>query len=195
MNDQVLWYATRGTGTVALVLLTFVAVLGILGVRRFEAPGWPRFLTTALHRNVALTAVALLAVHVVTAVVDPFAHLGWAAALVPFSSYYRTFWLGLGVISMEVAAAVVVTSLLRDRIGAGLWRFVHWSAYACWPLAVAHSLGTGTDVHASWFVFVALACIAAAVVALGYRFLGSDPDPLGGARVRFRDRVTRDLGR
>jgi sulfoxide reductase heme-binding subunit YedZ len=193
VSDQVLWYATRGAGTIVLLLLTLVVVLGILGVSRFEAPGWPRFLTTALHRNVALTALALLAIHVVSAVVDPFAHLGWTPLVIPFGSYYRTFWLGLGTLSAELGAAVLVTSLLREQVGARAWRLVHWLAYAVWPLAVAHSLGTGTDSHEAWFVFVVLLCIGAAAIAFGVRVFGSDTDPLGGHRERFRERVTRDV--
>ena len=100
MSDTLLWYTTRGAGAVSLLLLSAVMVMGILGTTRFEAPGWPRFLTTALHRNLSLVAVVFLALHVVTAVVDPYTNLGWTAAILPFSSWYRTFWLGLGTIAM-----------------------------------------------------------------------------------------------
>src|SRR6476661_2013856 len=113
MNDTVLWYTTRGAGAVSLVLLSAVVVLGVLSTLRFETASWPRFLTTGLHRNIALTALVFLALHIVTAVVEPFTHLGWLSAVVPFSSYYRTFWLGLGTISFELLFAIVVTSLAR----------------------------------------------------------------------------------
>jgi len=110
---------------------------------RFEIPSWPRFLTTGLHRNLSLTAVLFLALHIVTAVVDPFTHLGWLAAVVPFSSYYRTFWLGLGVIAFELLIAITVTSLVRGLIGLSAWRAIHWLSYASWPIAVLHGFGTG----------------------------------------------------
>src|ERR1700682_5376333 len=147
MNDTVLWYTTRGAGAVSLVLFSAVVVLGVLSSLRFEVPSWPRFLTTGLHRNLSLTAVVFLALHIITAVVDPFTHLGWVAAVVPFSSYYRTFWLGLGVIAFELLIAIVVTSLLRTVIGLRAWRAVHWATYASWPIAVIHGFGAGTD---SW---------------------------------------------
>ena len=102
MSNTVLWYTTRGAGAVTLILLSTVVVLGILSNLRVESRRWPRFLTTGLHRNLALMALVFLALHIVTAVVDPYTNLGWAAALVPFSSYYRTLWLGLGVIAMEL---------------------------------------------------------------------------------------------
>src|SRR5712691_6311317 len=130
MNDTVLWYTTRGAGAVSLVLFSAVVVLGVLSSLRFEVPGWPRFLTTGLHRNLALTALVFLALHIVTAVVDPFTHLGWLAAVVPFSSYYRTFWLGLGTIAFELLVAISVTSLVRGLIGHTVWRAIHWLAYA-----------------------------------------------------------------
>ena len=60
--------------------------------------------------------------------------------------------------------ALVITSLLRTRIGHRSWRRVHWLAYACWPVAVAHGLGIGTDRNATW-VFVLTAACAALVVA------------------------------
>ena len=108
MTDTVLWYTTRAAGAVSLVLLSGVVALGLLARARAEARGWPRFLTAALHRDLALVSLLFLALHIVTAVVDPFTHLGLVAATVPFGSYYRPFWLGLGTLSVELMLAVVV---------------------------------------------------------------------------------------
>src|SRR6478672_9454994 len=130
MNDTILWYTTRGAGAVSLVLLSAVVVLGVLSTLRFESASWPRFLTTGLHRNLSLTAVVFLALHIVTAVVDPFTHLGWLAAIVPFDSYYRTFWLGLGGIAFELLLAITVTSVVRRALGHSAWAAVHWLSYA-----------------------------------------------------------------
>ncbi len=191
MNNSILWYATRGAGAVSLVLLSGVVVLGILGATRFEAPGWPRFLTTHLHRNLSLVAVLFLLLHIVTAVVDPFTNLGWVAAVVPFSSYYRTFWLGLGAVAAELMAAIVVTSLLRGWLGHRTWRLVHWLAYASWPIAVAHGWGTGTDSGAGWMLALDVVCIGSVGIVLAARLLLPAGDPLAGERVRFRSGVQR----
>ena len=102
MSSQLLWYTTRGAGAVSLVLLSGVVVLGLLARVRFESHGWPRFLSSALHGDLALMTLVFLLLHIVTAVVDPFTHLGLIAALVPFGSYYRTLWLGLGTIAFEL---------------------------------------------------------------------------------------------
>src|SRR2546421_10794655 len=122
MSTILLWYATRGAGVVSLLLLTGVVVLGVLSVHRFEMAGWPRFLTVGLHRNVSLLAVVFLAPHILTAGVDPFAHLGWGPVLIPFASYYRAFWLGLGTLAAELVAAIGGTRPLRGFLGAGAWR-------------------------------------------------------------------------
>jgi sulfoxide reductase heme-binding subunit YedZ len=192
MSNQLLWYTTRGTGAVTLVLLSAVVILGVLGVRRFETVGWPRFLTTALHENLALTALALLAIHIVTAAVDPFTSLGWMPVVIPFSSYYRTLWLGLGTIAAELFAALIVTSLLRGRIGPRTWKAVHWLAYACWPIALVHGIGTGTDARSLWLVAIQVVCGIAVAVAVALRLLRPPVDPLAADRARFRERVTRE---
>ena len=192
MSDTLLWYTTRGAGAVSLLLLSAVMVMGILGTTRFEAPGWPRFLNTALHRNLSLTAVVFLALHVVTAVIDPYTNLGWVAAIVPFGSWYRTFWLGLGTIAMELMVAILATSLLRGLFGQRAWRTVHWAAYACWPIAVVHGLGTGTDIWSQWMIVVEIVSVGAVALAIVGRLVVGPPDPLAAERERYRIAVSRE---
>src|SRR5258707_9593610 len=96
-----LWYATRATGVMALVLLTATVVLGVAGTARLATPHWPRMITAQLHRNLSLLAVAFVAAHVVTTVLDPYAPIGWISAILPFASPYRTLWLGLGTVAFR----------------------------------------------------------------------------------------------
>jgi predicted ferric reductase len=164
-----LWYATRGSGYAALVLLTASVVLGVLTALRWHSTQWPRFLVQAIHRSVSLLVLVFLALHVVTAVLDPFADLGVRDALVPFSSSYRPLWLGLGVIAMELLVALVITSLVRHRLGFRAWRAVHWLAYASWPIALVHGLGTGTDAASGWGLLLDLGCVGAVLIAVAWR--------------------------
>jgi methionine sulfoxide reductase heme-binding subunit len=163
MSTQILWFATRGSGIVSLILFSVVACLGLLSVARAQSAWWPRFLTVELHRTLALLSIAFVAVHVATAVFDPFTHLGLGAALVPLASAYRPLPVAFGVVSVYLVAAVVVTSLLRDRIGRRTWRAIHWTSYASWPLAVEHTLTAGSDAFAPWM----LGITAIAVLAVG----------------------------
>ena len=140
MFDQILWFSTRGAGIVSLLLSTIVVCMGFATVARWQAPGWPRFLTVELHRSIALLSVVFVTIHVVTAILDPFTSLGVLAAIVPLASSYRPVAVALGVISVDLLLAVIITSLVRERIGHRLWRAVHWLAWAAWPMAVLHSL-------------------------------------------------------
>jgi sulfoxide reductase heme-binding subunit YedZ len=162
----VLWYLSRSTGLVLLGLLTATLVLGV-AIRAGWAPrNWPRFVVADLHRNLSLLAVLLLALHVITAELDPFAPVGWLAVVVPFVSNYRPIWLGLGALSVDMTVAVIATSLLRSRLRLSTWRAVHWLAYLSWPVALLHSLGTGTDTRLSWAFDYELVCLALVVATM-----------------------------
>ena len=164
-----LWYTTRATGMVALVLLTISVVLGVLTSVRFARPMWPRFVTIGLHRNMSLLVLIFVVLHVVTTVTDPFASIHWADVVVPFVSSYRPLWLGLGTVAFDLLIAVTLTSLLRARLSHRTWRLVHWSSYLCWPVAVVHGLGTGTDTSQSWVLGLSALCVAAVVAAVAWR--------------------------
>jgi methionine sulfoxide reductase heme-binding subunit len=168
-NQNPLWYTTRASGTVSLVLLTAVIVLGILVSIRWNNGQWSNYLVQAAHRYLSLMALVFLALHISTAVIDPFAHLKITDAIVPFSSSYRSFWLGLGVVAVDILIALVVTSLLRGRIGFRFWRVFHWLAYACWPIALLHGMGTGTDTRTLWGLGLDVVCVAAVLCAIGVR--------------------------
>ncbi len=161
------WYLTRGTGAVALVLLSASVVLGVLGSVRFAvAPRWPRFAIDTLHRDVSLMVLALLAVHILTSVLDSFAPIALTDAVVPFAGRYRPLWLGLGALSFDILLALTITSLLRRRVGYRRWRLVHWLAYASWPVAVLHGLGTGSDTKVWWMLALTGVCVGAVTIAM-----------------------------
>jgi methionine sulfoxide reductase heme-binding subunit len=194
MNTTLLWYTTRGAGVVSMVLLSGVMALGMLTRARAGGRRWPRFLTAALHRDLSLMALVFLALHIVTAVVDPYTHLGITAATIPFGSYYRTFWLGLGTVAFELMLAVAATSLLRARIGQRAWRAVHWLAYSCWPIAIVHGLGTGTDAGSAWMSLTTVVCVAAVISAGAFRLI-SPGDPIGGEKRAATRRALTEAGR
>lgn len=176
------WYLTRGSGTVALLVLTASVVLGILDFSRWRTDTWPRFLTDTLHRNVSMLALVMVAIHVITTVADSFAPIGLQDAIIPFLSPYRPLWLGLGAISFDLLLAVAVTSALRRRVGYRAWRIVHWGAYGCWPLALVHGLGTGTDTASAWMLLLSVVCLAAVLLAFGWRVTAAAPGA-GGRRL------------
>ena len=160
-----LWFATRATGMVALVLLTGTVLLGIVTSVRFASPAWPRFVTVSLHRSLSLLTITFTGLHVLTTITDPFASISAISVVVPFTSGYRRIWLGFGAVAFDLLLAVLVTSLLRTRVGPRAWRAVHWAGYACWPIALVHGLGTGTDGAARWVLAITVVCALAVVLA------------------------------
>jgi len=160
---EVLWYTARGTGLVSLLLLGVVVGLGVATRSGRPAFGLPRFAVTAVHRGAALLAVVFVAVHVLTLLFDPYAGLGLLDLVVPFTAAASPFWYGLGAVALDLLVAVVVTSVLRARIGPRTWRAVHLLGYACWPVALGHAIGSGSDTGTTW-MWVLLA-LSAAVVA------------------------------
>jgi predicted ferric reductase len=180
-----LWYASRATGVVALVLLTGALTLGILVSRQGRLPGLPRFGPVSLHRSLSLLAVTFVAVHVATAIADPYVSIGIAASVVPFVSGYQPFWLGLGAVAADLMLALIVTSLLRARLGRRTWRAVHWLAYLTWPVALAHSIGSSADLRHGGLALLAAGCALAVLAAAGARAGGA----LRAARPADRARL------
>jgi sulfoxide reductase heme-binding subunit YedZ len=168
---------------VALLLLTAVMVLGLLVSRQGRLPGLPRFGVAGLHRSLSLVAVVFVAGHVITAIADPYVTIGLAAILIPGTSPYEPFWLGLGAASLDLMIALIATSLVRARLGRRTWRSVHWLAYACWPVAFAHSLGSSTDLQRGGLLWLAVGCALALAAALGWRVITASRAPGPEQRV------------
>ena len=168
MSSINLWYATRATGLVALLLLTVTMSLGILTAGRAKST-LPAFARADIHRRISVVTVVFLALHVLTSVIDTYVHIKWITIVVPFTSGYHTFWLALGTIGVDLFLAVAISSALRRHISARAWRVLHWLAYLSWPVAVAHSLGMGTDAKLDWVLGLVALCVASVVAVTTWR--------------------------
>jgi sulfoxide reductase heme-binding subunit YedZ len=168
-GSTALWYLTRATGLVSLVLLSATVVLGTVASVGWTSDRWPRFLSQSVHRNLSLFCIVLIGVHVVTTVADGYVPIGLADAVIPFRSPYRPIWVGLGAVAFDMLLAVGITSALRRRIGVAAWRGVHWLAYACWPIAVVHGLGSGSDARLPGATLVFVLCTTGVAAAVAWR--------------------------
>ncbi|HEY5261207.1 MAG TPA: ferric reductase-like transmembrane domain-containing protein [Solirubrobacteraceae bacterium] len=176
VGPSVYWYLTRSTGVVSLLLLTATVILGVVDVRRWSTPRWPRFVLDSLHRNVSMLVLVFLGLHIVTAALDSFAPISLLDAVLPFIGSYRPFWLGLGAVAFDLLLAIAITSLMRQRLGHRAWRITHWLAYACWPIALLHGLGTGSDVKSAWSLILTAICVIAVAIAVCARTLPGWPE-------------------
>ncbi|MDA8311473.1 MAG: ferric reductase-like transmembrane domain-containing protein [Actinomycetota bacterium] len=170
-GSQLLWFVSRAAGLVLLVTLSVVVAMGVATRLGSALPGLPRFVTAELHRTLSLFAIALLALHVATALLDPYVSIGWLSAVVPFASHYRAEAIGLGALSVDLVGAVVATSVLRRRLGYGAWRAIHWLAYLSWPVALVHAYQSGPDTHLWWAAALEWGSVGIAATAIVARLL------------------------
>jgi methionine sulfoxide reductase heme-binding subunit len=182
VTNPAVWYLMRGTGVVALLLLTLVVVLGVATSHRQRLGSLPRFVTTGLHRNASLLAVVFVALHVLLAVLDPDASISVVSVVVPFASHFSTLSVAAGALAFDLLAAIVVTSLLRSRLTRRTWFGVHLCAYAAWPFAWLHGLGMGSDVGSLWLVAVETVTFLAVVAAVCWRLVDWIDEPAVTAR-------------
>lgn len=185
-----LWFLNRSTGITLMVVLSLTMALGVmtLGGRAAGDGGarLPRFVTRTLHRNLALGGLALLLVHVASAVADSYVTIRWRDAVIPWGGLYVPVRLALGTLALDLLAAVAITSALRSRIGPRAWKAVHLTAWLAWLSGVAHGVLIGTDLRTpehwhAWGLAPTGLSIAIVAAALGYRLVAR-PGPVAPRR-------------
>lgn len=164
-----LWYVARASGMVSLLLITATVLLGVVGPLGISSSNWPRFALAGLHRNISLLTLVLVGVHAVSISSDAYVPITLVDAVIPFVSAYDGFWVGVGTVAFDLMLALMLTSFLRPWVTQRWWRAVHWSAYVCWPLALLHGLGSGTDAGTGWPLLVNIACALLVAAAAGWR--------------------------
>ena len=95
----------------------------------------------------------------------------------------------MGTVAVDLLLAVVITSLLRHRVGLGAWRAMHLLVWPAWLLGVGHALALGTtSARTPWAVLPVCACLVAVawagatrLAALG-RTASVEPDRVGVLR-------------
>ncbi len=169
LTSPYLWYATRATGYVSMVLFTAVVVLGSLVALRVGGTFVGRFELNELHRSLSMVAMAFLAIHVATTVADSYVSTGVISAVVPLTSAYRRLGVSFGAIAVDLLLAVWVSSLLKVRIKNHVWRFIHWFSWIGVSASVLHAVQTGTDAGHGVGFDLAIACAVLMAIAGGLR--------------------------
>jgi DMSO/TMAO reductase YedYZ heme-binding membrane subunit len=132
------WYFARSAGIVAYLLLSSSVLLGVLmaGRARFT---WPKFAVEEVHRFLAILTGVFIVLHGGSLLLDRVVPISLAQELVPFTSPYRPFAVGLGICAMELMVAVGVTNALRRRMPYRMWRTLHYLTLPAWLLASLHA--------------------------------------------------------
>jgi len=178
VSTPVLWYLSRASGIVSLLLFTCVMALGIMTATRVGGRPLPRFAVAEFHRRLALLAVVFLGIHVGTTVLDSYVNIGVLAILIPGASAYKTLYVALGAVAIDLLLAVVITSLARQRISVTAWRLVHWVAYLSWPIALLHAFLIGSDVSFGWMDLLLIGCVSVVLASVAWR-IWARPHPSG----------------
>lgn len=179
LTSPYLWYTTRATGLVALVLFTIVVALGTLVATRVGGTNVGRFELNELHRSASMVAVAFLVIHIVTTVVDSYVPTGWLSALIPMTSSYKRLDITLGALAFDVILAVWVSSLMKVRIANSSWRFIHWFSWLALTSAIVHGFVTGTDSRSGLGLGVVSACAGVVFFSAVWRFAKRPTRALG----------------
>ncbi len=170
LTTPYLWYTTRATGMVALVLFTIVVTLGTLVANRVGGTVVGRFEVNELHRSVSIVAVIFLVMHITTTVIDSYVATGWISVLVPMTSAYRRVGVAVGAVAFDLILAVWLSSLLKVRVKNETWRFIHWFSWLAFSSAILHAYLTGTDAKSGVGLAVVAACAASVFAAALWRY-------------------------
>jgi len=158
-----LWYTARAGGLLAFALLTASVVLGLALAGRARLRHWPRFAVEDVHRFTSLLAGTFVGIHVLALLPDTYVPFSLAQILVPGTASYRPLPTALGVVAVELLAALAVANHYRKRLPYRFWRRAHYLNFAVWALALVHGVTSGTDSGTLWAV--TLYAVAAGSVA------------------------------
>jgi DMSO/TMAO reductase YedYZ heme-binding membrane subunit len=179
LTSPYLWYTTRATGLVALVLFSVVVALGTLVATRVGGTSVGRFELNELHRSISMVAVAFLVIHILTTVVDSYVPTGWISAIVPMTSSYKRLDVAIGAVAFDLILAVWLSSLMKARIANSSWRFIHWFSWLAVVAAIAHGFMTGTDSRSGLGLAVVVACAFIVVASALWRVVKRPTRALG----------------
>ena len=133
-----LWYTARAGGMLTFALLTASVVLGLALSGRARLKHWPRFAVEDVHRFAGLLAGTFVGIHVLALLLDTYVPFSLAQILVPGTASYRPLETALGVVSLELLAALAVANRYRKRLPYSFWRHAHYLEFAVWALALVH---------------------------------------------------------
>lgn len=181
MNEpHIWWYITRASALIAWVLMTLSVLWGILlstrVMRRIDNPAWLQ----DLHRYLGGLTLFMVALHMVSLMLDGWLKFSLAETLVPFATDYKPLAVALGIISFYILLAVQGTSLFMNRLPRKFWKGLHYSSYAALLLVALHAGWSGTDVSSWWYRVLAIVLISVATIAVLVRIItgtraGSSP--------------------
>lgn len=168
------WITSRAAGGAALLLASASIAVGLM--MSSKRPDANKRDLRAIHEALSLTTLAMVALHGLALLGDSYLNPGPAGIAIPFVGFYRPLWTALGIVAGYGLATLGLTYYLRDRIGAARWRRLHRLTAVFWLLAVAHTIGAGSDAAEWWFLLLSGALVVPAALLLTLRWAGRASD-------------------
>lgn len=172
MNEpHIWWYVTRASSLIAWVLMTAAVLWGILlstrVMRKVDNPAWLQ----DLHRYLGGMTLIMVALHMVSLMLDPWLKFTLVEELIPFGTDFKPLPTALGIVAMYLLVAVQGSSLIMNRLPRKFWKGLHYASYAALLLVALHAGWSGTDTGTWWYRALAIVLIGVATVAVLVRVL------------------------
>ena len=141
-----IWLAARATGIVTFLLLTFQICLGLILSHPTNKSTWK--LSKRIypwHEHLWVFVMAFLLVHIVSIVLDPYAKVTVAGALIPGLSEYRSSPIALGTMALYAFLLTAITARYTKLLPAGVWLTIHRLSLIVFVLVWLHAVLAGSD--------------------------------------------------
>jgi len=169
-HDPTFWLLARASGITAYAVLTLSVLAGLM-IKSRPFARLRAATVTEIHKSLALTGLGALALHAGSLVLDSTVKVSLVALVVPGLVSYRPAAVAVGVLAGWLFVVVTASFWLRKRIGARMWRRLHWFTFALFGLATVHGLTAGTDATQPWARFLYLSALGSVVAATAWRAL------------------------
>lgn len=167
-----LWLLARSAGITAYLLLTAVTAMGIMLSHNTRARHRPHPSRIRLHLALVVFTLVFTVLHIVVLVLDPWAKVGIAGALLPMGAGYRPVPVTLGLLSLWSGAVAGMSASLAGHGTGRIWLYLHRLAGSAWILAWVHAVLTGVDTPALVAMYVGSGLL---ILGLGlWRYLATD---------------------
>lgn len=168
---QIMWFLTRASGIVALLLIVAAVADGLIfsgreGGRRLRPAWW-----MDLHRGLGGYALVFTGLHMATAFGADIGS-GIAQVLVPGVAKASTTAYSLGVVAFYIIAVTVFSSWPRKRFGRTTWHVLHLLSIPAAVMAGVHAYQLGSDASRPFYVGLSLVATFATMYPAVLRVTG-----------------------
>jgi hypothetical protein len=171
---HVYWYLGRSAGLVAYWLLFGSVALGIAVSSRVFDGMLARPWVFEVHKFLSIFVLLAMLFHVLILIPDPWAKFTLTEMFVPFKSHYRPTPVALGTIAFYGSLVVTASFYLKRFIGGQKgWRWLHYTTFALFLMALLHGLLSGTDSERPAVQYSYLASGAAVLFLVFFRILAT----------------------